>query len=438
MAERNNESDRGSVRQIAEAGDETDDEIARLVAEIAPGRERLGGSRVHLSDPTIPTIGTVLGETYRIVRPLADGGCGDVYVATHVRLGSEVAVKVLHPSVAGNAQALARLQREADVMSALRHPHIVQILDFNVTEYGVPYLVMELLEGRTLTEGTGSGTPFEPRAAIHMVEQIAHALAAAHAHGIVHLDLKPDNVILVSTDGRDDFVKVIDFGISQATWRDRPANEPLVTGTPEYMAPEQACGLTEEIDHRTDQFALASLSYWLLTGHEPFSGADANALLHQVMNETQQPPSRLAPWLGTGVDAVINRGMSKRSSARFPDVMAFADALSAAVELIASDRRLLPRPPSEPAYDRIARSGGSSERDTLKFIRKRKRANVGRMPGVVLFALAAAAGVWFLPATRTAARATWHRATAHARRAIVAVSTSGTREPKHSDGSARR
>jgi serine/threonine protein kinase len=429
MAERNNEPECGTVRLMAEPGDEIDDEIVRLVAELAPGRERVGPTRFHPRDPAIPTIGTVLGETYRIVRPLADGGCGDVYVATHVRLGSDVAVKVLHPSVAGNAQALARLQREADVMSALRHPHIVQVLDFNVTEHGVPYLVMELLEGRTLTEGTRSGTPFEPRAAIHIVEQIARALAAAHAHGIVHLDLKPDNVILVSTDGRDDFVKVIDFGISQAAWRDRPANEPLVTGTPEYMAPEQACGLTEEIDHRTDQFALASLSYWLLTGHEPFNGPDPSALLHQVINERQQPPSRRAPWLGKGVDAVIDRGMSKRSSARFPDVMAFADALCDAVELIASDRRLGPRPVSEPVSEQIAGPAEVSERDTLKFIRKATRATVGRTPGVVLFALAAVAAVWFFPATRTSARATWHRATANARRAIVAVRTSGTQEP---------
>jgi serine/threonine protein kinase len=378
----------------------------------------------------VPTVGTILGATYRIVRPLADGGCGDVYVATHLRLGSEVAVKVLHSGLAGNAQALARLQREADIMSALRHPHIVQILDFNITEYGVPYLVMELLDGRPLTEGTAAGPPFESRAAIHIVGQIARALAAVHAHGIVHLDLKPDNVILVSTDGRDDFVKVIDFGISQATWRDRPADEPLVTGTPEYMAPEQACGVTEEIDHRADQFALASLSYWLLTGHQPFTGADPGALLHQVINEPQQPPSRRAPWLGKGVDAVIDRGMSKRPHARYPDVMAFADALCNAVELIASDRRLVSRPLSDSVSDPIARPGGLSERDTLKFIRKTKKAAAGRTPGLVLFALAAAAaGVWFFPTTRTTARATWHRATAHARRVIVAGSTSGTREP---------
>ena len=125
-----------------------------------------------------PTIGTLLRETYRIVRPLAQGGCGDVYVARHGRLGSEVAVKVLRPSLAGNAQALSRLRQEADIMSALRHPHIVQILDFDITEGGVPFLVMELLQGHPLTEGAISGTPLEPRAALHVIDQIAQALAA--------------------------------------------------------------------------------------------------------------------------------------------------------------------------------------------------------------------------------------------------------------------
>ena len=361
----------------------------------------------------IPTIGTVLDGTYRIDRLLAGGGCGDVYVATHVRLGSEVAVKVLLPSLAGNAQALARLQREADVMSALRHPHIIQILDFNVTAEGVPFLVMELLEGWPLTGRAASGPPFEPRAAAHIVGQIAHALAVAHAHGIVHLDLKPDNVMLVRTDGRGDFVKVIDFGISQAIWRDRLASDPLIAGTPEYMAPEQAGGMTEEIDHRTDQFSLACLSYRLLTGHQPFNGADPFAVLHEVINGTQPPPSQHVPWLGAGVDAVIARAMSKRPAARYPDVMAFADALRAAVELIASDRRV-----------------ASVQRNAPPSFPKTKERTAGRTSRLVLFALSAAAVlVWFLPATRTTAHAAWQRATAQARRALLATGTGRAQEP---------
>jgi serine/threonine-protein kinase len=380
--------------------------------------------------PPIPTIGTVLNGTYRIDRLLAGGGCGDVYVATHLRLHSEVAVKVLLPSLAGNAQALARLRREADIMSTLRHPHVVQILDFDLTAEGVPFLVMELLVGWPLTGRTASGPPFEPRAALHIIRQIAHALAAAHAKGIVHLDLKPDNIMLVPTDGRGDFVKVIDFGISQATWRDRLANDPLIAGTPEYMSPEQAGGMTEEIDHRADQFSLACLSYRLLTGHEPFSGADPFAILHEVISVTQHPPSHWAPGLGEGVDAAICRGMSKRPDARYPHVMAFADALRAAIELIASDRRLLPRPPSQPAPDQIAPEAELAERDTLAFFRTKRKATVGLVSRVLLFALTAAGAlVWFLPTTRTTVRATWHRATAQARRAIVAATSSRARAP---------
>jgi serine/threonine protein kinase len=382
-----------------------------------------------LSGPAIPILGAVLGETYRVDRLLARGGCGDVYVATHLRLGSEVAVKLLLPSLAGNVQALARLQREADIMSTVRHPHIVQILDFDVTEQGVPFLVMELLEGWPLTGSSVSGPPFEARAAVHIVGQIGQALAAAHAHGIVHLDLKPDNVVLVRTDGRGDFVKVIDFGISQAIWRERLATDPLIAGTPEYMAPEQAGGMTQEIDHRADQFSLAGLSYRILTGHEPFSGDHPFAILHQVINETPQPPSKRVPWLGEGVDAVIQRGMAKRPTERYPDVMGFADALRAAVELIAPDRRRVRHPRSRPASVQPAPPLTLAERDTLGVFQPKKTATVGRLSGVALFVLCAAAFIWFSPSTRTMARRTWYGATAYARRALVALGAGSGREP---------
>src|SRR3954447_8536532 len=388
MAKCNNELDGEIDWPGAEADVHTRDAIVRLVPRT---REAIAGGLPSRSEPAVPMIGTLIGtvlaETYRIDRLLAGGGCGDVYVATHLRLGSQVAVKILLPSVAGNAQALARLQREADVMSTLRHPHIVQILDFNVTAEGVPFLVMELLEGWPLTGRTVSGPPFEPRAAVHIVGQIAHALAAAHAQGIVHLDLKPDNVILVSTDGRGDFVKVIDFGISQAIWRERLATDPLIAGTPEYMAPEQAGGMTQEIDHRADQYSLASLSYRLLTGHQPFSGADPFAILHEVISGTQQPPSRRVPWLGEGVDAVIHRGMSKRPSDRYNDVMGFADALRAAVELIAPDTMLSPGALSRPASVQLAPPVGLAEGKTLELFGKKKTATGVRIAGVAVFVL---------------------------------------------------
>ena len=172
-----------------------------------------------------------------------------------------------------------------------------------------------------------------------------------------------------------------------------------------------------EIDHRADQFSLASLSYRLLTGHEPFSGVDPVAILHQVITVTQQRPSHWAPGLGGGVDAVIYRGMSKRPDARYPHVMAFADALRAAIELIASDRRLVPRPPWQPVPDQIAPPAGFAERDTLTFFRRKKKATIGWVSRAVLFALAAAvAFLWFSSAARTTVRSTWHRAISQAGR----------------------
>ena len=224
-------------------------------------------------------------------------------------------------------------------MSQLRHPHIVQILDFDVTEQGVPFLVMELLDGRPLTEGAASGEPLEPRAAGHVVDQIAQALAAAHAHGIVHLDLKPDNVILISTDGRDDFVKVIDFGIARAVWRARLINEPAHHGHARVHGPRTGGR------RRRRRSITAPISFPgrrrlpLADGPSALRRRDAAALIQQVLNETPRPPSQWASALGAGVDVVIARGMSKRPADRYPDVMGFADALSDALGVIAIDRR---------------------------------------------------------------------------------------------------
>jgi serine/threonine-protein kinase len=385
----------------------------------------LPSEELALSAPyMIPTSGTILGGSYFIVRRLAEGGCGDVYLAAHERLACQVAIKILHPGLAGNARDVARLQQEAEIMSALRHPHIVQILDFDVTKQGVPFLVMELLEGRPLTQAIASGVPLEPRAGVHIVDQIAQALDAAHALGIVHLDLKPDNVILVSTDGRDDFVKVIDFGISRASWRARLVNEPLIVGTPEYMAPEQASGSTEEIGRRSDQFALAALSYWLLTGQEPFSGASAEALLQQVIHDEPRPPSQRAPILGLGVDAVIARGMSKRPIDRYPDVLSFADALREAVGVIAVDRRRVPRVKSSRAFPQLAPVAEvlapvvepprrQSKGDGMPLMRR------SGSRSVVLVLAAAAALVWFSPGTRTAAPVAWYHGGAKAQGAVA-------------------
>jgi serine/threonine protein kinase len=389
--------------------------------------------------------GTILQGTYRIVGPIAEGGCGEIFLADHTRLPGQVAIKVLHRGLQQNAEVLARFRQEAEITATLRHPHIVQVLDFNVTDQGYPYLVMEMLEGETLAKRIEGGA-LPPSAAVAIVEQIAQALHAAHLRGIVHRDLKPDNVMLLSGDGVKDFVKVLDFGISQASWRPRVTNSAEVAGTPQYMAPEQARGLREEIDSRSDQFSLAAIAYVLLTGREPFQADDPIAVLYQVVHADPPPPAALVPRLGPEVDAVVMRGLAKQSVDRFPSVLEFAAALRQAIEGVpvtlseaadvtaaavaaatASDEpppvRLVDdfEPPTL-AFDPSARARRIAPvgRPTRRLIRKVKW-DVYRVPRrLALLAFAAALTfTWFSPTARGTAETVWRQAETRAQQLIT-------------------
>ena len=379
-------------------------------------------------------IGIVLQGTYRIIRPLAEGGCGEIYLAAHTRLPGRFAVKLLHRSLAHDHDALTRFRQEAEITSALRHPHIVQVFDFNVTDNGVPFLVMELLEGKLLSERIATVGAMDPEAAVNIVEQIALALHAAHSRGIVHRDLKPDNVMLLAAAGVDDFVKVLDFGISQASWRPRLTEGERIAGTPQYMSPEQAQGLREQIGHRSDQFSLAAIAYTLLTGQEPFRGENPIAVLFEVVHTEPRTPSEIVPALGPEVDAVVRRGLAKESADRYPDVLAFAGALRAAIQgttpapfadassepppvrntpsPVVDDTRFRPSPlraqVAQSPIDVLAKPPG---RVTVRLIRRmRWRLHKPRRRLAMLALAAAAAIAWFSPPTRTPTRAAWHRA----------------------------
>ena len=398
------------------------------------------------------SIGIVLQGTYRIVRPLAEGGCGEIYLAAHTRLPGRFAVKLLHRSLVRDSDAFSRFQQEAEITSSLRHPHIVQVFDFNVTDSGVPYLVMELLEGKLLAQRIAAG-PLDPAAAVDIIDQIASALNVAHSRGIVHRDLKPENVMLLADAGVPDFVKVLDFGISQASWRPRLTEGERVAGTPQYMSPEQACGLREQIDHRSDQFSLAAIAYVLLTGHEPFTGDNPIAVLYEVVHHDPPPPSQLLPALGTEIDAVVMRGLAKESADRFPNVLAFASALRAAVHGGAAAAFIDPisepppvrtpaptlvteppqMPPPEPVADDpvdIRPAPLAVGRDTVRMIR-RMRWRQSRMPlrFVLLTLVAVAALAWLMPTTRVPARAAWHHAGAQMRIMVERVLPAGEIRP---------
>jgi serine/threonine protein kinase len=393
--------------------------------------------------------GTILQGTYRIVGPIAEGGCGEIFLADHTRLPGQVAIKVLHRGLRQNAEVLSRFRQEAEITATLRHPHIVQVLDFNVTDQGFPYLVMEMLEGQTLAQRITDAGALAPAAAVHIVEQIAQALHAAHLRGIVHRDLKPDNVMLLSSAGVTDFVKVLDFGISQASWRPRVTNDAEVAGTPQYMAPEQARGLREEIDSRSDQFSLAAIAYVLLTGREPFQAEDPIAVLYQVVHADPPPPAALVPRLGPAVDAVIMKGLAKQSADRFPSVLELAAALrraiegvpvtlsevadvNAAAEVAEATATALDEPPPvrvvddfEPptlSFDASARGRRIVPvgRPTRRLIRQVKW-DLYRIPRrLALLAFAAALTfTWFSPTARGTAETVWRQAETRAQQLIA-------------------
>jgi hypothetical protein len=268
----------------------------------------------------------VLQDTYTLGPCIGRGGMGEVYEATHARLPGRVAVKILRPHLRTNLDAFARFCREAQTMSTVRHPHIIKIFDFNTSPalYGLPYFVMEYLDGVDLERRLADSGPLSVAATVRIVDAVASALGAAHAAGVVHRDLKPANIFLLRGEGQEaDFVKVIDFGIS------KPSD---TFGTPAFMAPEQARAGAHEVDARADQFALAAITHAMLTGRQPFVGDDAASLLYQVVHKRHPPLSRFVSWDTTSIQPVLDRALAKRPQDRFEGVGEFAQALSAAAE----------------------------------------------------------------------------------------------------------
>ena len=273
----------------------------------------------------------MLEGAYRITRLIGEGGMGAVYEAVQLRLNKRVAVKLMARDLAANREALARFHREAEITSHLGHPHLVTVVDFGQAESGEPYLVMEYLEGEDLDHRLRRVGRMPIEAVVHVVRQVASALSAAHGQGIVHRDLKPGNVFLLQIPGEPDFVKVLDFGISKMkAARTQLTSASAVMGTPNYMSPEQATGMLDEIDHRADQWALACIAWEMLLGRGPFVADDAAALLYQIINLDPHPLAPRVPGLPPAVESVLRRALSKRPADRFPSIREFSRAFETA------------------------------------------------------------------------------------------------------------
>lgn len=276
-------------------------------------------------------IGLVLGGAYRLVGRIGEGGMGAVYEAHHLRMQKRVAVKLLHQSHAHHADALERFHREAMIASRLGHPHLVNVIDFGASTGDDPYLVMEFLEGEDLDRRLRRTGRVPLQTAIWIARQTASAVAAVHAKGVVHRDLKPANVFLVQVPGEPDFVKVLDFGVSKIrAVQTRLTEASRAIGTPQYMSPEQASGARDEVDHRTDQWALACIVWEMLSGQAPFSADDTDAIFYQLMNLPPPPLAPRVPNLPSGVEPVLVRALSKTPAERYPSIRAFSRALEMA------------------------------------------------------------------------------------------------------------
>ena len=279
-------------------------------------------------------VGSVIAERYHVLKKLGEGGMGQVYLAEHVKMGRQSAVKVLHPAMVHDAAAIGRFNREAANASRIDHPNVAGIYDFGETADGLVYLAMQYIEGETLTQLAQRSGSLPPRRAAEITRQAAEGLHAAHGLGIVHRDLKPDN-IMVSRD-RDglDQVKVVDFGIAKGSGSgsQKVTRTGMVVGTPEYMSPEQLAG--EEVDGRSDQYSLALVAFNMLTGELPFPAASTQSSM--TMRLTDEPKS-LADMKPDGawtaeVQAVMRKALARRPDDRYTTTREFGRAFHAAIE----------------------------------------------------------------------------------------------------------
>jgi eukaryotic-like serine/threonine-protein kinase len=291
--------------------------------------------------------GTLVTPNVKLVRLLGEGGMGSVWVAEHLALGTEVAVKFISQQLArGNTELVARFVREARVTARLASPHVVKIFDQGVAADGVVFMVMELLRGESLRSRLKSRGALALGDAASIVRQAAKALAEAHEAGLVHRDIKPDNLFLLAGDADEPFVKVLDFGIAKDGMDlggDVATKSGAVLGTPYYMSPEQL-GKSKAVDARADLWSLAVVAYEILTNQRPFRGDTLPELVGAILMLEYVPPSCFRPELPSAVDTWFVRAFHEDPASRFSGAKELASSFAEA--LAAQDRPVLALAPT--------------------------------------------------------------------------------------------
>ncbi|HEY3499820.1 MAG TPA: serine/threonine-protein kinase [Polyangiaceae bacterium] len=283
-----------------------------------------------MEERNIPALspGASLGDRYRVLQLLGQGGMGRVYAARDLRSGAEVAVKLLRPELVARPRALSRFRREARALVQVESPHVVRVSEVSTLADGTPFFVMERLHGRSLASELGARGKLPLPEAMSYVVQAARGAHAAHRHGIVHRDLKPDNLFLVDEAG-ERRVKVLDFGISKfdlaSALRVTETNSSL--GTPAYMSPEQLRS-AKHVDARSDVWSLGVIAYQLVTGRLPFEARDPSALARAVVREPPRPIAELEPGVPAELAAAVMRALRKDPADRPGDAAALAVSLT--------------------------------------------------------------------------------------------------------------
>ncbi len=344
-----------------------------------PDGERfcLHDSSVLVEEDDIARLGTSIGN-YRLDKILGRGGMGTVYAGEHIYIKKPVAVKVLHPQFAKYQEAIHRFLREARAATSINHANIVDVTDFGILADGPVYFVMEYLEGKSLEDLIEKEGAVELHRALNIANQIALALDAAHGAGVIHRDLKPDNIMLLKRPGRRDlvrmapdqgswitereesydFVKVLDFGIAKVMVPDELLAETVqgaVFGTPEYMSPEAARG--EDVDHRADVYSLGVILFDMLCGRPPFEAPQSSEVLSMHIHTPPPSPREFAPHreITEMAEGVILKAMQKDPKKRFTRTWSRCGAISptptARSRTVATRRR----PASRRAVKRRAR-----------------------------------------------------------------------------------
>ena len=273
-----------------------------------------------------PMIGRVVAGRYRLETRAGEGGMGVVYRARHVLIDRVVALKLIRPDLRGETHLRAWMLREARAANRVDHAHIIDIHDIGETEEGELYLVMEYLVGTALSSELSKG-PLPLARGVDILEQMCAALARAHDLGVIHRDLKSDNILLTSKGGRKDFVKILDFGLAHLAMDPRLAPKGAVFGTPEYMSPEQARG--EEAGPQSDLYALGVLFFEMLTGQLPFRSSDRETLLEMQRSAPAPRPSAIRPEVLPLAEAMVLRLLEKDRRKRFQDAHHLHEELKA-------------------------------------------------------------------------------------------------------------